>query len=81
MTFGTVKLGAHILGALGVTKIVGDVIANNTVVNTTFDLIRVRAGSLVIGTLVAEHAANHVETQMDRLHAWYTNQKNDDPPA
>jgi len=81
MTFGTVKLGAHILGALGVTKIVGDIITRNTIVETTFDLIRVRCGSLVIGSLVAEHASQHVEDRANQVYAWYTKNRNDTPPS
>lgn len=80
MSFGTLKLGAHILGALGVTKVVGDIIVKNTVVETTFDLIRVRCGSIVIGSLIAEHASRHVEEHANQLYTWYTKHRNDTPP-
>lgn len=86
MNFGTVKLGAHVLGALGVTKVVGDIIARNSIVNTTWDVVRIRAGSIVIGSLIAEHASQHVEDRMNQGYAWWMKNRNDnnnppnDPP-
>lgn len=80
MNFGTIKLSAHILAALGVTKVVGDIVTRNAIVNTTFDVIRIRCGSIVIGSLVAEHASQHVEERLNQVYAWYTKNGNDDPP-
>lgn len=67
------KLAVNIVGGLGVSKVVNDIVAKNTVVNTTFDAIRVWAGSIVIGSIAAEHASNHVNSRVDKAIDWYKN--------
>jgi len=62
-----VKLAVNIISSLGVSKILGDVIKNNTTVVTTADSILVKAGTLVLGTMVVGKAADHVNATMDGM--------------
>lgn len=59
------KLAVNIVSSLGVSKILSDVIKNNTTVVTTVDRILVNAGSLVLGTMVVGKASDHVNATMD----------------
>jgi hypothetical protein len=61
---------ANIVGSLGVAKVANDIIKQNTVVNTTFDAIRVWSGSIVIGSIVADVASTHVNEKLDSAAAW-----------
>jgi hypothetical protein len=54
------KGAVHIVGALGVQKVVGDIIKNNTVVVSTADRILVSTGSLVLGSMIGEQATRHI---------------------
>jgi hypothetical protein len=73
--FPIIRLAANVVGSLGVAKVVGDVIKNNTNVVTTMDQIKVVAGSLVIGSMIVDHASNHVNEQINNAHAWWQDQK------
>lgn len=71
------KVGVHILASLGVSKVVKDIIVNNTNVVTTADGVKVIAGSLVLGSMIAEHASNHVNRQFDKAYEWYQRREAD----
>ena len=72
------KLATHVVASVGVSKVVGDVIKNNTVVQTTADAVRVWTGSIVIGSLVAEAASKHVNERMDAVVNWYRNRNTEE---
>ncbi len=57
----------HIVSMAGVTKLVSDVIKNNTVVLTTFDKVLINTGSLVVGSMIGHAASNHVTEQLNKL--------------
>jgi hypothetical protein len=71
------KVAAQVIASLGVSKIVNDVIRNNTNSETTADAVKVAAGSIVLGSLIAEHASNHVNTRIAALATWYNERKID----
>lgn len=73
------KLAVHTVASLGVSKVVWDVIARNTTVVTNFDQVRVLAGTLVIGSMVTEHASKHVEDRINELVAWNESRKAETP--
>lgn len=79
--FPMVKVGVHIMSLLGVSKVVNDIIQNNTTIVTTFDAIKVNAGSLVIGSIVADAAANHVEQRINEVTTWLNRNNPDTPPT
>jgi hypothetical protein len=76
--FTITRLAVHIVSSIGVSKVVNDIIKNNTNVVTTADAIKVTAGSLVIGSMVAEKASRHVNDRVDSVFAWYQSRKEDD---
>jgi len=61
------KAAIRIIAGAGCSKVVNDIIRNNTNVETTMDSIKVLVGSVVIGTMVADAGADHVETKVDQL--------------
>lgn len=69
------KALVNIASGMGVSKVVHDVIENNTNVETTADAVKVWTGSVVIGGMVAEHASEHVNRRFDRTVAWFEARK------
>lgn len=69
------KITAQVIASLGVSKIVNDVIRNNTNTETTADAVKVAAGSIVLGSLIAEHASNHVNARIAQFATWYNERK------
>jgi hypothetical protein len=78
-TLPIAKLAVQVTASLGVSKVVWDVIARNTTVVTNFDAVRVLAGQVVLGTMVADAAAKHVNARMDEAIAWYESRKAEKP--
>ena len=76
-TFTIVKAGVHIISALGVSKVLGDIIKNNTTVVTTTDKVLVNAGSIVLGSMIVEKASNHVNEQIENVITWHANRGED----
>ena len=76
-TFTIVKAGVHIVSALGVSKVLGDIIKNNTTVVTTTDKVLVNAGSIVLGSMIVEKASNHVNAQIESVITWHANRGED----
>jgi hypothetical protein len=66
MNSEVVKLGIHIVSSLGVSKVISEVIANNTVIESTADKVLVKTGTLVLGTMIGGHAKNHVNDVIDK---------------
>lgn len=62
-----IKAAAQIVGGLGVSKIVHQVVQNNTTVVTLTDTILIRAGSLVLGSIAVDHATTHVAEMVDEI--------------
>ncbi len=76
--FVITRLAVHLISSVGVSKIVNDVIKNNVNIVTTADAIKVTAGSLVIGSMVAENASKHVNDRIDSVFLWYQQRKDAD---
>jgi|GEM_PF-5617892 hypothetical protein len=64
------KLAVHLVASLGVTKVLNDIIRNNTTVVTTADAVKVATGSLVLGSMVVEKASDHINRQWDNVSGW-----------
>lgn len=69
------KVAADIICGLGVSKIVHDVIDTNTVVVTKSDFAKKWIGSIVIGSMVAERASDHINAKIDRIAAFVVEAK------
>lgn len=72
------KGAVHIVGALGVQKVVGDIIKNNTVVVSTADKILVSTGSLVLGSMIGEQTTKHITHVFAVVKETFSNNENDD---
>ena len=64
------KAAIQFVTAAGVTKIVHDIIDNNTVSESTFDIVKSWAGGMVIASMVADQASDHVASKIDNFAAW-----------
>jgi len=60
-----VRAGVNLLATAGTSKIVNDVIANNTNVVTNVDAIRVWAGKVVIGMIAIDLVSSKVNEKWD----------------
>ena len=73
------KTAVHYITGAGVGKVVHDIIANNTEPEDFAEKAQIVVGSAVIGSMVAERTAAHVEAKMDAVAAWYTNRRTKTP--
>lgn len=71
----TAKFAAQIVCALGVSKIVNDIVVNNVNVVTTADAVKVWAGSMVIASILVEQSSNHIERTFNSVVAWNEGRK------
>lgn len=69
-SLNTAKLAINLVSGLGVSKIVSDVIKNNTVVLTTSQKFLVNAGGLVLGSMIVDKAVDHVNETIDKIVDW-----------
>jgi hypothetical protein len=69
-TLPAARLAIHVIASLGVSKVINDVISNNTNVVTSADAVKVWTGSIVLGSLIAEHASKHVDARVNSVLAW-----------
>jgi len=76
--FPLAKVAVHVMSTIGVSKVVNDIIRHNTTVTTTFDLVKVNVGGLVIGSMVAEQVAKHVEVNMNAAAEWWNKRSLDE---
>jgi hypothetical protein len=76
LSLTSAKLAANVVSALGVSKVVGDIVKNNTTVLTGSQRFLVNAGGLVLGSMIVEQASNHVNRTIDELVDWHRQEKN-----
>lgn len=66
----TKKVVSLVVG-LGTTKIVNDIVENNTNTERVTDKVAVKAGSVVIGSMVADKTSEYTDTKIDEMAAWW----------
>lgn len=76
-----VRLTTHLVASVGVSKVINDIIKNNTDVVTTADAVKVATGSIVLGSMLAEHAMKHVNNRVDAVAAWHAERKAENAAA
>jgi hypothetical protein len=74
-----IRLAAQVFASVSVSKVVNDVIRNNTTVVSTFDAVRVWGGSVVIGSMIADSAAKHVDARVTEVMNALNRNKTEDP--
>jgi len=62
-----VKAGTQIAAGMGVSKIVSDIVRNNVTSVTRFQAVTVNVGSFVLGSMLWEQSANHIDRQLNQL--------------
>lgn len=70
LSLATTRLVVTGVSALGVSKVVGDIIKNNTVILTGSQKVLVGAGSLVLSSMIVEQACDHVNGVIDDVVEW-----------
>jgi hypothetical protein len=71
------KLAAQIVAGLGVSKIVTDIIKNNVVVTTTLQKVTVGTGSFVLGSMLVDQSAKHIEETAETVASWFEKRNNE----
>ena len=61
------KGAVHLVSSLGVQRVLGQVIKNNTVVVSTADKILLSTGSFVLGSMLVEQTHNHIKRVFDMM--------------
>src|SRR3954447_4398745 len=72
------RLVLNAAASIGVSRVVNDIIRNNTNVVTTADSVKVWTGAIVIGSMVADRAMDHVNETIDGVVAWNEKRKGGD---
>lgn len=75
--FPWIKVSAQLLGGLGLSKIVTDVVKHHVTITTTYDAVRVWAGGIVLSSIAVEQAANHVGRMVDEVAEFLEKKKAD----
>ena len=71
------KLAVNVVASASVWKVVNDVIRNNVTIQTNADVVKVWTGSLILGSMVADQANQHVNGQLERGLTWLENRKDE----
>lgn len=70
-----IKTAVNFAAGAGVSKVVHDIIQNNTDPEDLVDKTKVVVGSAVIGSMVADRASEHVNAKIDAAAVWMQNLK------
>jgi len=67
--------------AVGVSKIVGDIVTNNVQVASTAQAVVVKAGSFVIASMAVEKSLEHIDQQVANIREMIDKSKTSEEPA
>jgi hypothetical protein len=67
MTAALLIKGVKLVAALGVTKVVTDVIKTNTVTQTMIQKVMVNVGGFVLGSMIMDKASAHVSAAIGSI--------------
>lgn len=79
--FAIGKAGVQLIAALGVTRVVAEVVRNNTTVVTTLDKILINTGGFVLGSIVVDHANDRVNYAFEKFSEWNEQRKEEEAKA
>lgn len=74
------KVVSTVVG-LGTTKIVNDVIENNTHAEKLHEKVEVKAGAVVLGMIAADRTSAYTDTKIDEITAWWSKNVTNRQPA
>jgi hypothetical protein len=69
------KLAVQFVAGMGISKIFTDIVNNNVTIVTTTQLVAVKVGAVVMGSMLVEQSSLHIERQTNNLVAWNENRK------
>jgi hypothetical protein len=72
------KVAVKFVAGAGVSKVVNDIISTNTVADDTTDKVKIAVGSLVLGSMIADAASNHVERRMNKVADWLNSRRTEE---
>jgi len=72
------KTVIRVSARFGVSKVINDVIANNTTIESNADMAKVWVGSFVLGSMIADHACNYTDQRVDAVVEWWNARKTDE---
>ena len=61
--------GVKLVAALGVTKVVSDIVKTNTVTETMIQKVMVNVGGFVLGSMILDQASKHVNEAISAIGA------------
>jgi len=79
LSLPVIKFVAQSITVLSVTKVVGNIIATNTVIRSNADKVLVYAGTLVLSSMTCDAATKHVEDNINQFVTWNEMRKADIP--
>lgn len=56
---------------IGASYVIQSIIKNNVTQETLADSVKTAAGSLVLGMMISDIAANYTDAQVDKVAEWY----------
>jgi hypothetical protein len=69
------KSVVNLATGIGTSKVVNDIIQNNTTVESKPDAWKVWLGSAVIGSMAADSCSKHVNAKLDKATDWWEARK------
>lgn len=71
------KFAANIISGLGVTKVVHDIVALNTISDSKLDSVKIWVGAGVLSSIVVDHSSDHILAKVDKVAAWLNEAKSE----
>lgn len=71
------RIAVHLVAGLGVSKVVKDIVVNNTTIITRTDAVRVFTGRMVIASMATAAVTKYVDQHIDKVVAWNEKRKTD----
>lgn len=72
-----VKFAIGMTAKVGVSKVIYDIIDNNTTVETAADSVKVTIGSAVLATIVVDHTLDYLNDKVDSVADLFKKNKSD----
>lgn len=72
------RAAVQIVAGAGVSKVVSDVVKNNTTIKSSYDQVRILVGGTVLSTMALDLTHRHVDNKIDAAVAWYNDRKKQD---
>ena len=75
-----VQLATQFVAGIGVSKILGDIVKNNVVTLTKTQVVTVKVGTFVLGSMLVDQSSKHIETVANQLADAFKKKDEEEPP-